>query len=352
MIASILTDRIGIRKVAFFGGLLAFTGMLSSAFVQEIMLYYLTYGVLMGIGFALAYAPSLVILGHYFKKRIGLVNGLVTFGSAVFTICYSLALPELLKAIGLQYTLLCLAGLIFLLMPYSLTWKPLFHRDSNLAALALSTESVVEHISDCYRWTRSFLNVKIWRNRGYVVWAVANGVSLFGYFVPFVHLVKHTNDVFPGSNGNLLPMCISITSGLSRIVFGLLADVNCISRVHMQQAAFLLLGVTTMCIPFADSFTSLIIICLVMGLCDGLFICLLGPIAFDLVGEHGASQALGFLFGIFSVPMTVGPPVAGILYDHMGSYRIAFHVAGAPPIIGALIMFLIPRHKEVFERGD
>lgn len=106
-------------------------------------------------------------------------------------------------------------------------------------------------------------------------------------------------------------MCISITSGLSRITFGLIADTSCISRMHMQQAAFILLGVTTSCIPFADSFVSLIIICLVMGLCDGLFICLLGPIAFDLVGEQGASQALGFLFSIFSVPMTVGPPVAG-----------------------------------------
>jgi MCP family monocarboxylic acid transporter-like MFS transporter 10 len=106
-------------------------------------------------------------------------------------------------------------------------------------------------------------------------------------------------------------MCISITSGVSRIAFGFLADRQCLSRIHMQQGAFMLLGITTMCIPFADSFASLIVICLVMGLCDGLFVCLLGPIAFDLVGQHGASQALGFLFSIFSIPMTVGPPLAG-----------------------------------------
>ena len=190
MVASIMSDRIGIRKVAFTGGCLAFVGMLSSAFVEHLMLYYLTYGVLMGIGFAFAYAPSLVILGHYFKKRIGLVNGLVTFGSAVFTITYSLVLPLLLKEIGLKNSLLCLSGMVFMLIPYSLTWKPLIKRDSNLGALMLSTESVVEHINDCCQWTRKFLNVSIWRNRGYVVWAVANGVSLFGYFVPFVHLVS------------------------------------------------------------------------------------------------------------------------------------------------------------------
>ena len=185
-----MSDRVGIRKVAFAGGAVAFIGMLSSTFVEQLMLYYLTYGVLMGVGFAFAYAPSLVILGHYFKKRIGLVNGLVTFGSAVFSIAYSLVLPILLREVGLKYTLLCLSGMICLLMPYALTWKPLIRHESNLAALTLSSESVVEHINDCYRWTRKFLNVHIWHNRGYVVWAVSNGVSLFGYFIPFVHLVS------------------------------------------------------------------------------------------------------------------------------------------------------------------
>ncbi|CAG5133249.1 unnamed protein product, partial [Candidula unifasciata] len=138
--------------------------------------------------------------------------------------------------------------------------------------------------------------------------------------------VKYVKDVFPQNDGNILVMCISITSGISRI-----------------QVAFVLLGVSTLCIPFSDSFAGLIVLTLIMGMCDGIFICLLGPIAFDIVGERGASQALGFLFGIFSVPMTVGPPVAGFLYDHLGTYNIAFHIAGCPPILGALLMFFIPR---------
>ena len=59
----------------------------------------------------------------------------------------------------------------------------------------------------------------------------------------------------------------------------------------------------------------LIIICSIMGLFDGCFVTLIGPIAFDLCGPLGASQAIGSLLGLFSVPMTVGPPVAGIIYD-------------------------------------
>nr|KAG5703943.1 hypothetical protein BaRGS_020540 [Batillaria attramentaria] len=80
MVSGILADRLGIRTVGLIGGLLALVGMLCSAFVQNILLLYLTYGVIMGTGFSLAYTPSLAILGHYFKRRIGLANGLVNFG--------------------------------------------------------------------------------------------------------------------------------------------------------------------------------------------------------------------------------------------------------------------------------
>ena len=39
-----------------------------------------------GAGSSLAYTPSLVILGHYFNRRIGIVNGIVTAGSSLFTV--------------------------------------------------------------------------------------------------------------------------------------------------------------------------------------------------------------------------------------------------------------------------
>nr|KAG5687066.1 hypothetical protein BaRGS_018151 [Batillaria attramentaria] len=49
-VAGVASDRFGLRKVAFTGGFLAFLGMLSSAFVQDLMLLYLTYGVCIGVG--------------------------------------------------------------------------------------------------------------------------------------------------------------------------------------------------------------------------------------------------------------------------------------------------------------
>jgi len=52
-------------------------------------------------------------------------------------------------------------------------------------------------------------------------------------------------------------------------------------------------------------------ITLLMGIADGCFVSVMGPIAFDLCGQKGAAQAIGCILGLCSIPLTVGPPIAG-----------------------------------------
>lgn len=66
----------------------------------------------------------------------------------------------------------------------------------------------------------------------------------------------------------------------------------------------------------------------------------------DLCGAEGATQAIGFLLGLCSVPLTVGPPIAGMLYDQTKSYKLSFILAGIPALVGALLMTLIHRLKD------
>lgn len=333
-LAGILTDRFGIRKTAFFGGLLATLGMLlSSFFVDRIEVLCFTYGILFGSGSALAYAPSLVILGHYFKRHLGLVNGIVTAGSSIFTIAMPHILEGLLSSIGLENTLRTLAGMTSVLMLATLSFTPL-HRTPAKSATAKT--------NICSQ----LINVDNWKNKKYVVWALAIPSALFGYFVPYVHIVQYVKDLLPEQNGGTLVTCIAITSGVGRIIFGKVADMPNVNGIVLQQISFISIGVCTMLLtaaPFFSGFVyeSLIIFALIMGLFDGCFISLLGPIAYDIVGPAGASQAIGFLLSLCAIPLTVGPPIAGWMYDHLGNYNTAFIVAGIPPILGAVLMTLI-----------
>ncbi|KAI9560776.1 hypothetical protein GHT06_011728 [Daphnia sinensis] len=340
-IAGILIDSIGLRRTAVLGGAIATVGMLASSFaLAHVEALYLTYGVLFGAGTSLAYNPSLVILGHYFQKRLGLVSGLVTAGSSVFTFTLPFFL-ECILGLGLEATLQILAGMMGLLMICALTFVPRLTPPVNE-----ETTANVEGSAGCSRLWKKYINFSIWKKKKYVIWAIAIPIAMLGYFVPYVHLVSYVKDVLPEADGKVLVLCIGLSSGVGRLLFGKIGDLPKVNRVILQQMAFFSIGVVTMLLTLANSFTWFIVLCLFLGLFDGCLVALVGPIAFDFCGPKNASQAIGFLLGLHSLPMTTGPTVAGAMYGALKSYRLPFLLAGCPLILCALIMLLIHRVKD------
>ncbi|XP_038076802.1 monocarboxylate transporter 10-like [Patiria miniata] len=343
-ISSILTDRIGCRAAGIIGGALACGGMIASSFVTRIELLYLTYGVMSGCGFSIAYTPSLVILGRYFRRRIGLANGIVTFGSGVFTIVLPLGLKATLETIGLSNTLRVMAGLCFVMMLGAIVFRPVplpANFDMKLLeSLAESAPRGKPSLRNLFGLL-DFLDLRVWKKRNYRIWAIGVPVAVLGYFVPFVHLVKHVNNLNLGGNAAILITCIGATSGLARLVFGKIIDSPKVNRIYLQQIAFLVIGVTSTLLPVVRNFYALCVMMSIMGIFDGIFVLLIGPIAHDVAGTEDASRGLGFLFFMMSFPMTAGPPIAGFIYDKLQDYTLAFLLAGAPPIIGACILFFV-----------
>ena len=78
----------------------------------------------------------------------------------------------------LANTLRCLAGLIATLTVCALSFKPLMPKP--VARPEEPKKSCVEQI----------VHVDNWRNKKYVIWALSVPSALFGYFVPFVHIVS------------------------------------------------------------------------------------------------------------------------------------------------------------------
>ncbi|XP_057319328.1 monocarboxylate transporter 10 isoform X2 [Microplitis mediator] len=340
-IAGILTDKIGIQLTTFIGGLLAFAGMLlSSIYCEDVVILCLTYGIMYGTGASLAYTPSLVILGHYFKRRLGLANGIVTAGSSVFTSIMPYVMSALLDSFGMVGAFRSLAVLTLIIMLCAVLFKP----------ISIKEKSSVKDKSSYQdpKSKKATINLSIWKKKRYVVWASAIPLALFGYFVPYVYIGSFVIKSFGKEFNTKVPvMCIGITSGVGRLVFGYVADLPRINRILLQQISFISIGILTMLLPLTPPYYSaLVVISLGFGLFDGCFISLLGPIAFDICGKSGATQAIGFLLGICSIPLTAGPPIGGLLMDYTGSYTLTFVLAGIPPIIGAIVMFAINCVKE------
>lgn len=110
----------------------------------QVTLLYLTYGVMYGLGASLAYTPSLAILGHYFKRYLGLVNGIVTAGSSIFTTLMPYLIEVILRRFGLEGTLRFLAMLTAIVMPCAILFKPIprkFHLYIHITHIESSNKS-------------------------------------------------------------------------------------------------------------------------------------------------------------------------------------------------------------------
>ena len=226
-LASVLVDKLGVRPTSVIGSTLALIGVFTSSFVTRIEFMYVTYGVLVGVGFGLCYQPSLVILGVYFKKRLGLVNGLAAFGSSVFTICLPFIMRTILD-VGLAPCLWFQASLIFVMLILAFTFRPLPQETQSprttvspqgeYSCVDRNTENtdnkdcgemdnkkydeVSNSCSDVQQNTEDgtrtrcriscgkMIDFSIWRERNYRIWTIGLVTGCFGYFVPFFHLVR------------------------------------------------------------------------------------------------------------------------------------------------------------------
>lgn len=337
-LSGVLTGLMGLRLTAVLGGTIATAGLIISSFVvNHINALCFTYGIMYGLGASFAYTPSLAILGHYFKRYLGLVNGIVTIGSSVFTVFMPIIMDSMIRNFGLDWMFRLLAlftcgiafcGLLFTPIPLTANEKPI-REDESMKSLL-----------------KTIINIEIWKNKKYRSWALCIPVALFGYFVPYVYIKSFTNQRFIDvSNQNLPLQCVAVTSGLGRLMFGFLADKPGMDRILLQQVSFYVIGTLTIILPFVQSFPLLVAISLGMGLFDGAFISLIGPIAFELCGRNHAAQAIGCMLGLAAFPLSIGPPVAGYIYSVCGSYTVPFILAGISPLIGSTLMFTVRLYR-------
>lgn len=245
---------------------------ISSIYYDQITALYFTYGIMFGFGAALAYTPTIAILGHYFKRYLGIVSGFVTSGSSLFTVILPIPLKHLLDNYGLNVTFCVLGGLSSIIIICAMIYKPL--QLPPPPPIRKPGQTAMKNV------IKSFIYLDNWKRRRYVIWALSIPVALIGYFAPYVHLAKHVKDTFPDYDENAPIMCIGITSGIGRLFFGYIADYKWVNRILLQQISFVLMGLFIMAIPLTASYYTLLGISLGIGIVDGCFISLLGPIAY------------------------------------------------------------------------
>ena len=109
----------------------------------------------------------------------------------------------------------------------------------------------------------------------------------------------------------LLIGIMSVGSTLGRLIFGKVADYPRVNRLYLYQISFLMIGISNTLCPVLTSYTGLVIYSTVFGFFEGCYVLLAPVLTGDIVGRDKMAHGVGVLFALKSVPLTLGPPIAG-----------------------------------------
>ncbi|XP_048843080.1 monocarboxylate transporter 9b [Brienomyrus brachyistius] len=385
----------GARPVTIFSGVMVSGGLMLSAFTPNVPFLIFSYGTVVGLGCGLVHAATVTMTCQYFDKKRGLALGIVTTGTNVGGFLYATAQVELMELYGLEWCLLIVGALALHLIACAGPMRPLHvpgyflkqkaalqRAQEQLPALPEKPPVTVYPINDtgsdekCLTASspKFHSNVETAHNEklfiGYNLLKVIkdaqqayskyiNATSRFLQDRVFVSLcfslflfslgasppVLFMEDVAQ-SKGliediSVIPLVsiVSITTGLGKLVLGVIADVRWISVMYLYLFTLIGAGVALLVIPTCGSYISLQIISVVLGFFSGNW-GITPYITAKIAGLEALSQAYGILMFFGGLGTMLGAPVVGWFFDWTQSYDFAFFFSGGCVLLGGFGLFL------------
>ena len=307
-----LADRFGPRIVCSAGMSLIALGLLATSWATSLFAVYLSYGLLVGLGIALVYTPSIASVQPWFTTRRGLAGGIASSGVGAGT----LLVPVLVAmAIGPMpwreaMQVLALGVLVLGLLAAALLRRAPAAPSSGSggSASGLSLRETLR--SPTFRWL-------------YLATVLASPVM----FIPFAHVSASARDLGLGEAFAVgLVGLIGVGSLVGRFAIGLLAD-----RLGRAQTLVLMqlsMGASYVLWGAASGQGLLVVFALWFGLSYGSIVSLLPAICMDYFGGKSVASVVGTLYSGAAFGNLLGPVLAGAVFDHSGHYLGVMAVCG------------------------
>lgn len=304
-----LADRFGPRWVCAGGMALIALGLLVTSWAQSLWAVYLSYGLLVGLGIAFVYTPSIANVQPWFTTRRGLAGGIASSGVGAGTLLVPVLVTLALSQMPWREAMRSLAlGVLLLgLMAASLLKRaPSPVNTGTAAASGLSLRETLR--TPTFRWF-------------YLAVVLASPVM----FIPFAHVSASARDL--GLDESLavgLVGLIGVGSLVGRFAIGVLAD-------RLGRAPTLVLMQLSMGASYALWFSAqgawgLMGFALWFGLSYGSIVSLLPAICMDYFGAKSVAGVVGTLYSGAAVGNLLGPVLAGAVFDATGQYHAVMAV--------------------------
>ncbi|HEX5417228.1 MAG TPA: MFS transporter [Chloroflexota bacterium] len=337
-----LADRFGPRAMAI-GGAVGFgISMLALAFAHNLLLVYLAYGAIGGIGMSLTGGGTTArIIGSWFTTRRAVAMSLAGGGVIVGQFIIIPILTVILLSRGWQTASIALALIVLLLIV------------PTVALLVRNTPAEKGLLPEGARADRPHREASgvplraAMRTR--VFWQLAFGLIACGVTMSFPnnHLMAYTADL------GMSPMTASETIGLA----GLLALPGSLSlgffgdHIGHQRAlaiAYGLRAVTYVILLQATQPTLMLASGLVLGLSWGATVPLTATVCADVFGTKSLATIVSIMTSLMFLASGTFTYLAGLDYDLLGNYDLALVFACGMGALACLVCAAIrlPSHRQ------
>ncbi|KAK9535737.1 hypothetical protein VZT92_008100 [Zoarces viviparus] len=349
-LCSVLVNRFGCRPVMMVGGLFASLGMILASFSTSIIHIYLSTGVITGLGLALNFQPSLIMLNRYFSEKRPLANGLSAAGSPVALCCLSPLGQVLQDQYGWRGGFLILGGILLNCCVCGALMRPL------VAPKALKSKDLKQDNEEGTEKKKKpnakLLDFSVFKDIGFLIYTVAASIMVLGLFVPPVFVVSYAKELGnEDTKSALLLTILGFIDIFARPTCGVIAGLKWVRPhcVYLLSFAMLFNGITDLVGSQAKDYASLVVFCIFFGISYGMVGALQFEVLMTIVGTEKFSSAIGLVLLMEAIAVLVGPPGAGRLLDATKDYMWVFLLAGSEVVLSAVVLatcnFLFIRNK-------
>lgn len=343
----------GPRRLAMLGGILYALGYIVSGLAlagQSLVLLYLGFGVLGGIGLGMAYVTPVATVSAWFTEKQGLATGMVVMGFGLGALLMSkLMAPFFLKISGgnLSTAFYYIGGVMIILIPILAAFLQLPEH--------AKTDVGKQEKTPIMRFVKSKPFIVVWLI--FMINIVA-GMIFISFQSPLLQdLLKAAmpagtdfSDVQINASlvsaGATLIAVSSIFNGLGRFTWGSISDK--IGRIQTFRILLALQAVIFGVLIFVrNPIVFSILVCVVL-LCYGGGFGVLPSLTRDMYGSKLMSSLYGALLTAWGVGGIIGPQIVAFMKDtyadKAGLY--AFVVGGSLLLVGFLISLAAKSEKK------
>ncbi|WP_434031991.1 MFS transporter [[Pseudomonas] boreopolis] len=325
-----LSDRFGPRPVVLAGALLLGLACVLASRATSLLMFQLSYGVLMGIAVASFFTPVIAATAASFERRRNLAISLVSAGVGVAPMTMSPLVAWLVGHYDWRTTLLIVGG-----VAWALTLPAVWFVRTAPASAPVSGEASAAAKPPLGRALRS---------RPFLVLAGAFFACCAAHSGPIFHTVSYALGCGLALTAAVTIYSMEGAAGLGgRLLFGLLADR--FGAKPVLVSGLVLQGIGAVAYLGVNQLEGFYAVAIVFGMAYGGTMPLYASLARDAFDPRILGSVLGAATLLSSFGMALGPLIGGWLYDRYGSYAWMYIGSMALGLAAAAIAMCFPSAK-------